>query len=143
MMIKKITLKEFTNTMALDMGLKVIELAKSRSQHIAIEIKRLNHTVFLYVDDTLPADKHNWLRRKANVAVLFEESSLSVKEDLAEGNMSLEDTFALKENTYVAKGGAIPLFVENAGIVGTITVSGLKDVEDHQIIIDALEGEFF
>ena len=34
--------------------------------------------IFLFVDDNLPADKHLWLRRKANVAKHFEESSLSV-----------------------------------------------------------------
>lgn len=141
-MIKRIELKEFTNQLALDMGLEIINLAKSRNQHIAIEISRLNHTIFLYVDDTLPADKHNWIRRKSNVAVLFEESSLSVKTDLENGNMNLEDTFALEDNKYVAKGGSIPLFVRNAGMVATVTVSGLKDVEDHQIIIDALKDKY-
>ncbi|SMP53457.1 heme-degrading domain-containing protein [Anoxynatronum buryatiense] len=140
--MKRIELEEFTNKLALDMGLEIIELAKLRNQHIAIEINRLNHTVFLFVDDTLSADKHNWLRRKANVAMLFEESSLNVKTDLEDGNMSLEDTFALEGKQYVAKGGSIPIFVHNAGMVGTITVSGLKDVEDHQIIIDALTGKY-
>lgn len=141
-MMKKIELKEFTNKLALDMGLEIIKLAKSRNQQIAIEISRLNHTVFLFVDDSLPADKHNWLRRKANVAMLFEESSLSVKNDLENGNMSLEDTFALEDKQYVAKGGSIPIFVHKAGMVGTITVSGLKDVDDHQIIVDALTNKY-
>ena len=71
--INKIELNSFSNRMALDMGLKIIALAESRNQHIAVEICRLNHSVFLYVDDKLPVDKHNWLRRKANVAKQFEE----------------------------------------------------------------------
>ena len=75
--LKKIELDSFSNRMALEMGLKIIDLAKSRNQHIAVEICRLNHTVFIYIDDTLPVDKHNWLRRKTNVAKQFEESSLS------------------------------------------------------------------
>lgn len=139
-MIKQIDLEQFSNQIALEIGLKIIELAKSRNQHIAVEISRLNHTVFLFVDDNLPADKHNWLRRKANVAKRFEESSLSVKNDLKEGQMSLEKTFGLDERDFIAKGGSIPVFIKNAGMIGTITVSGLRDEEDHNIIVESLKG---
>lgn len=141
--IKKIELDSFSNKIALEIGLTIIDLAKIRNQHIAVEICRLNHTLFLYVDDTLPADKHNWLRRKANVAKQFEESSLIVKNELKEGNMTLEKTFALDEKDFLAKGGAIPIFVKKGGMIATMTVSGLHDEEDHQIIIDALKGKFF
>ncbi|MGB0839818.1 MAG: hypothetical protein ACPGXL_06740, partial [Chitinophagales bacterium] len=61
---RKITLQSFSNRIGLEMGLAVVRLAQERNQHIAVEVSRLNHTIFLYVDDTLPADKHNWLRRK-------------------------------------------------------------------------------
>ena len=141
--IKKIELDSFSNRMALEMGLAIIELAKSRNQHIAVEICRLNQTVFIYVDDNLPVDKHNWLRRKANVAKQFEESSLSVKKDLKEEGMSIGNTFGLDDKDFLAKGGSVPVFVKNAGPIATITVSGLHDEEDHKIIIDALNGKYF
>ncbi|MHC6199851.1 hypothetical protein ATE49_03545 [Elizabethkingia miricola] len=140
--LRKIELDRFSNRMAFDMGVKIIDLAKSRNQHIAVEVCRLNQTVFLYVDDTLPVDKHNWLRRKANITRQFEESSLSVKNDLKEGNMSLEKTFGLDERDFLAKGGAIPIFVKNGGMIAVITVSGLHDEEDHNIIIEALKGSY-
>ncbi|KUG13772.1 hypothetical protein BEI02_03425 [Elizabethkingia sp. HvH-WGS333] len=140
--LRKIELDSFSNRIAFDMGVKIIDLAKSRNQHIAVEVCRLNQTVFLYVDDTLPVDKHNWLRRKANIARQFEESSLSVKNDLKEGNMSLEKTFGLDERDFLAKGGAIPIFVKNGGMIAIITVSGLHDEEDHNIIIEALKGSY-
>jgi len=140
--LRKIELDSFNNSLGLEMGLAVVNLAKERKQNIAIKIERLNHTIFLYVDDNLPADKHNWLRRKANVAKHFEESSLSVKKDMINGNMTLEKTFALDEKEYLAKGGSIPIFVKNVGMVAIITVSGLHDEEDHKIIIDALKGKY-
>lgn len=140
--LRKIELDRFSNRIAFDMGVKIIDLAKSRNQHIAVEVCRLNQTVFLYVDDTLPVDKHNWLRRKANITRQFEESSLSVKNDLKEGNMSLEKTFGLDERDFLAKGGAIPIFVKNGGMIAIITVSGLHDEEDHNIIIEALKGSY-
>ena len=139
----KIELDNFSNQMALDMGMAIINLAKDHDQKIAVEIARLNHTIFLHIADTLPNDKHNWLRRKANVAKYFEESSLSVKNDLIKNEMTLEKTFGLDGKDFLAKGGSIPVFVRNAGMIATITVSGLHDEEDHKIIIDALEGKFF
>ncbi|MGB0839817.1 MAG: heme-binding protein, partial [Chitinophagales bacterium] len=56
---------------------------------------------------------------------------------------TLAKTFALDEKEYLAKGGSVPLFVENAGMVATITVSGLHDEEDHNIIVEALVGKYF
>jgi len=141
--VKRIVLEKFSNRIGLEMGLAVVNLAKEQKKNIAVEISRLNHTIFLYLDDSLPMDKHNWLRRKANIAKQFEESSLSVKHDLENGKMTLDKTFGLDENEYLAKGGAIPIFVKNAGMIATITVSGLSDEEDHKIIIDALKGKYF
>jgi uncharacterized protein (UPF0303 family) len=139
---RKIEVDSFSNQTAMDMGLAIINLAKNRKQHVAVEISRLTHTVFLYVDDSLTADKLNWLRRKANVAKRFEESSLSVKKDLLEGKMTLEKTFGLDENDFLARGGAIPVFVKQAGMIAIIAVSGLHDEEDHKIIIEALKGKY-
>jgi len=140
--LRKIELDKFDNRIGFAIGLAIVNLAKERNQNIAVQVERLNHIIFLYVDDNLPADKHNWLRRKANVAKHFEESSLSVKHDLINGKMTLEKTFALDEKEYLAKGGAIPVFVKHAGMIAVVTVSGLHDEEDHKIIIDALRGEF-
>lgn len=95
----------------------------------------LSYTIFLYVDEGLPADRHAWLQRRAAVAKRLEESSLVTRLDLEAQNMTLQGTFALDEANYLAKGGAIPIFVRGAGMVAVITVSGLHDVEDHEIII--------
>ncbi len=140
--LKKMEFDSFNNRIGLEIGLAIVNLAKDRNQNIAVQVERLNHSIFLYVDDNLPSDKHNWLKRKANVVKNFEESSLSVKYDLINGNMTLDRTFALNSNDYLAKGGSIPIFVKNAGMVAIVTVSGLHDEEDHNIIIDALKGKY-
>jgi len=136
--VRTIEVDSFSNETALEMGMAIIRLAKSRNQRIAVEICRLNYTVFLYIDDSLTADRQNWLRRKINVARRFEESSLCVKHDLQQGNMTLEKTFGLDETDFLARGGAIPLVVKGAGMIAVIAVSGLHDEEDHAIIIEAI-----
>ena len=141
-MQRQLVVKSFSNKSAMQMGLKIVDLAQKKGLIIGVDISRLNHTVFMFIDDGLPADKHNWIRRKANVAKHFEESSLAVKEDLAKGNMSLSETFGLDGTDYVARGGSIPVMLEDAGLIATITVTGLPDVEDHQLIVDALQEYF-
>ena len=140
---RKIELNSFNNRLGMEMGLAIIDLAKKKNKNIAVQVERLSHIIFLYVDENLPADKHDWLKRKANVSKRFEQSSLSVKNDLVNGNMTLKETFALDDKEYLAKGGSIPVFVKNAGMIAIITVSSLHDEEDHKIIIDALKGKFF
>jgi uncharacterized protein (UPF0303 family) len=48
----------------------------------------------------------------------------------------------LDEKDFLAKGGAIPVFIKNGGMIAVITVSGLHDEEDHNIIIEALKGSY-
>lgn len=136
--IRKITLDQFDNTIALEMGLKVIELAKQRQHAIAVQVDRLNQTVFLHVCEGVCSDKHNWLRRKANTAKHFEDSTLYIKQDLQNRGKTLSDPYQLASQDYIAMGGAIPIFVKNAGMIGVITVSGLTDEADHQLIVEAL-----
>ncbi|TXD73347.1 hypothetical protein ESU54_09070 [Aequorivita antarctica] len=140
--IRKIELDSFNNRIGLELGLAIVNYAKAKNQKIAVQVERLNHQIFLFIDDGLPADKHNWLRRKSNVAKLFEQSSLSVKTDLINGKMTLKETFALDDEDYLARGGSIPIFVKNAGMIAIVTVSGLHDEEDHKIIIEALKGKY-
>jgi len=51
--------------------------------------------------------------------------------------MDLEEIFGLDKSDFIARGGSIPIIVENAGLIATVTVTGLTDVADHQLIVDA------
>jgi uncharacterized protein (UPF0303 family) len=39
---------------------------------------------------------------------------------------------------YAADGGSFPLCVEGAGVVGSVTVSGLPQRDDHNLVVEAL-----
>jgi uncharacterized protein (UPF0303 family) len=141
-MQKQLVLKSFSNNKAMEIGLQILALAKIKDLVIGVEVCRLNHSVFLYLDDGLSADKCNWLRRKANVVKHFEESSLAVKEKLKSTGMSLNGTFGLDESNFIAFGGSMPIMVKNTGLVGAVTVTGLSDIEDHNLIVEALSTEY-
>ena len=42
----------------------------------------------------------------------------------------------LDPRLYVAAGGSFPIHVDGAGIIGTMTVSGLPQVEDHKLVVE-------
>ena len=39
---------------------------------------------------------------------------------------------------YATDGGSFPLNVEGAGVVGSVTVSGLPQRDDHNLVVEAL-----
>ena len=43
-----------------------------------------------------------------------------------------------KEEDYAAHGGSFPINVAGAGIVGSVTISGLPQREDHNLVVEAL-----
>lgn len=53
-------------------------------------------------------------------------------------NTTLHERFGLVLNEYAAHGGSFPLSVASAGVIGSITVSGLPQRDDHQLVVEAL-----
>jgi uncharacterized protein (UPF0303 family) len=83
-------------------------------------------------------DNIEWIRRKRAVVLRFHHSSLYMRL-LCEGKgVTLSARYSLPEAEFVATGGAVPILVRNVGLVGVATVSGLPDVEDHQLVVSAL-----
>ena len=44
---------------------------------------------------------------------------------------------------YLISGGAYPLIIKEVGVVGSITVSGYSNIEDHDIVVASLKEYFF
>ncbi len=56
--------------------------------------------------------------------------------------MTMKDTSlvarGLPISEYASDGGSFPLTVKDAGIVGSVTVSGLPQRADHELVVEAL-----
>jgi uncharacterized protein (UPF0303 family) len=77
------------------------------------------------------------VHRKSNVVARFHRSSYGVGLTMKSKNDSLEAR-GLPINEYASHGGSFPLAVKDAGIVGSVTVSGLPQRADHELVVEAL-----
>jgi uncharacterized protein (UPF0303 family) len=123
------------------LGQSIRQLAVSRNQSLVIDIRRFGqpHQPLFYVAlaGTTP-DNPRWVQRKSNVVARFHRSSYAIGLALEQSNRTFSERYNLPDADYAAHGGSFPLFVTGAGIIGCITVSGLPQREDHNLVIEAL-----
>jgi uncharacterized protein (UPF0303 family) len=123
------------------LGLSLRELTISRKQSIVIDIRRFGqpHQQLFYtaVAGTTP-DNQRWVQRKINVVARFHRPSYAIGLLLEQTNRTFSDRYNLPEADYAAHGGCFPIHVVGTGIIGSVTVSGLPQREDHNLVVEAL-----
>jgi uncharacterized protein (UPF0303 family) len=137
----ELRLPRFDHDTAWRLGLSLRELAVARNQSIVIDIRRFGqpHQPLFYtaLSGTTP-DNPRWVQRKSNVVARFHRSSYAIGLMLAQDNRTFAERYSLPDADYAAHGGSFPLHVDGAGIIGSITVSGLPQREDHNLVVEAL-----
>jgi uncharacterized protein (UPF0303 family) len=123
------------------LGLSLRELAVSRKHSIVIDIRRFGqpHQQLFYtaLAGTTP-DNARWVQRKINVVARFHRSSYAIGLALEQSNRTFNDRYNLPDADYAAHGGSFPIHVAETGIIGSVTVSGLAQREDHNLVVEAL-----
>ncbi|MCM3634952.1 MULTISPECIES: heme-degrading domain-containing protein [Paenibacillus] len=128
----------FTNETALQVGLAIIDEARSLGKSITVEIYRQGQRLFAHAMAGTTVENEDWIRRKNNVVRHYGQSSWRVALQARQEGTTIEERDGLPLSDYVGAGGGFPLHVEGEGMIGTITVSGLPDQEDHDLLISAL-----
>jgi len=135
---QELRFKAFTNETALQVGLTIIEEANRLGKNITVEIYRHGQRLFAHAMEGTSVENEDWIRRKNNVVRHFGQSSWHVALLARQEGTTIEERDGLPLSDYVGAGGGFPLYVEGEGLVGTITVSGLPDQEDHDLMIASL-----
>lgn len=136
---KELVFDYFNSSAALNIGLKIIEKAKNLSRPITIDIAKNNQQLFHYSFDGSSPDNDEWIRRKNNVVNRFFRSSFYIGIKLKSINKSMEEKYLISSKEFAAYGGAFPIILKNSGVVGTITVSGLSQEEDHNLVVESIK----
>nr|WP_315400814.1 heme-degrading domain-containing protein [uncultured Duganella sp.] len=130
----------FGGDTALALGLKVIELTRARHKSVTVNITVNGQVLFHHAMQGASADQADWIRRKNNVVTRFGRCSFYIGIDHKHRGVAFEEIAYLDPVDYAAHGGAFPITIKNVGMIGTVTVSGLRQAEDHAIAVEALRA---
>ncbi|MFE2826184.1 heme-degrading domain-containing protein [Streptomyces sp. NPDC059271] len=136
---RRLTLPRFTHDDAWTLGTLLVELARERDAPVAVDIRRGGQQLFHAALPGSTPDNDAWIDRKRRVVERYGCSSLLVGSRFRAKGTTFEDSSRLDPDTYAAHGGAFPLTVKNTGVIGTVVVSGLPQIEDHRLVVEALE----
>jgi uncharacterized protein (UPF0303 family) len=122
------------------LGLSLRDLALARRQSIVIDIRRFGqpHQPLFYTALGGTPDNARWVQRKSNVVARFHRPSYAIGLMLEQANRTFSDRYNLPDADYAPHGGSFPLHVAGTGIIGAVTVSGLPQREDHNLVVEAL-----
>jgi uncharacterized protein (UPF0303 family) len=135
---QELQFRAFTNETALRLGLLFADIARREGKSITIDIARNGQMLFHYALPGTSADNDAWIERKKRVVDRYGHSSFYVGTLYRSQGTTFEEKSRLDPDRYAAAGGCFPLIVRDVGPVGTITVSGLPQAEDHALVVRVL-----
>ena len=113
--------------------------ATEEGKGIVVDVRLFpDHQLFYTALPGTTPDHLNWVRRKSNVVRQFHRSSYGVGQGLRAGGNTITQVYALPEEDYAIHGGSFPILLESGVAIGSITVSGLPQREDHEWVVWAL-----
>jgi uncharacterized protein (UPF0303 family) len=135
---RELRFSRFDEQTAWELGSRLRAMAAERGLPVVIDVRRFGQPLFYAAMEGTTPDNVEWVRRKSNVVARFHHSSYvaGLKERLK--NESLIESQGLSVADYATHGGSFPLAVAGAGVVGSVTVSGLPQRADHELVIEAL-----
>jgi uncharacterized protein (UPF0303 family) len=135
---RELELPQLDAEMAWALGTKIRGLALERGLAVVIDVRRFGQPLFYAAMEGTTPDNVEWVRRKNNVVLRFHRSSYAVGLKAKIKGETIYETQGLALADYCTHGGAFPLYVKGAGVVGSATVSGLPMRADHELVVEAL-----
>lgn len=120
------------------LGCAMRERAALRGLTVVIDIRIGSRQLFYAALPGTAPDNQEWVRRKANVAMRFGMSSYRFGRQLAAKGGSISPTLGLTDLDYAPHGGAFPIWIGATGPIGTITVSGIPQRQDHEFVVEGI-----
>ena len=128
----------FSKDDALDLGLLLVELGRQRSLPIAVDITKGEQVLFHAALEGATPDNERWINAKKRTAQRYEVPSLLVGLRARAAGGRIEDNAWFDQMEFAAHGGAFPIYVRGTGSVAVVTVSGLPQKADHDLVVEAL-----
>lgn len=116
---------------AVEIGEIAVQIARSESLAISIEVRLGEWTVFHTALPGAKPDQPSWIARKARVVLATGHSTMLERVKAEESEIDWYQTYGMPEESHAIHGGGLALNVAGTGLVGILLISGLPQVEDH------------
>jgi uncharacterized protein (UPF0303 family) len=138
---KELVFPSFDPLTAWTLGNTLRALAETRKHPVVIDIRKFGdpdqQLFFTALPGTTP-DNARWVLRKSRIVARFHRSSYAAGLYLEEQGTTFAAKYSLPDEEYATHGGAFPITVAGTGVIGAVTVSGLPQRQDHELVIEAL-----
>jgi uncharacterized protein (UPF0303 family) len=135
---RELRLPRLDAQVAWELGVRLRTMSDERGLAVVIDVRRFGQPLFYSAMDGTTPDNVEWVRRKSNVVARFHRSSYAVGLKLKAKNETLTEQQGLPLADYATHGGSFPLAVAEADVIGSVTVSGLPQRADHELVVEAL-----
>lgn len=122
------------------LGSMLVETARRRGLPIAIDITRGGQQLFHAALPGSTPDNDAWIQRKIRSVLRFGHSSMFLSLQRSLDGRSLAEVSFVDPREFAAAGGCFPIHVTGCGIIGTVTVSGLPQVDDHRLVVESIRA---
>ncbi len=125
--------KSFDETTAWQLGNILRSNAEAAGQIVAIDIRLGDDCLFFTAMKGTTPENADWARRKRNLVNRLQRSSYAM--GLARKN---GEAVPADDVDHAAHGGCFPIRVDGVGFIGTATVSGLPQRDDHILVVEGI-----
>jgi uncharacterized protein (UPF0303 family) len=128
----------FSNGQGIALGAAIARKARDRGQAIAVDVRRCGQQIYHCALDGTTPDNDQWIARKARTVERFGHASFLIGARLKLFGLGMEEKHFVSSLEYSSHGGSFPVFIEGTGLVGSVTVSGLPQEEDHALVVECI-----
>lgn len=124
---------DVTLALARSIGARAQELGEQRELPIAIAVRLDGRTVFQVALDGSAPLNDAWLMKKIHVSETFHQSTLLVRAEHEASGKDFHGTHGGSPEYWAPAGGAVCLRDSTLTFRGVLAVSGLTQIEDHEL----------
>jgi uncharacterized protein (UPF0303 family) len=137
---KALAFASFDEAEAFALGVGLRDRALAGGLPINIDIRTWDRPLFYAALPGSTASNHDWARRKINTVRHFQKASYRVFLEQGGVNQAPPAHHGLAVDQFALAGGAFPIQVRRAGIIGAVAISGLPSRDDHDTVVAALSA---
>jgi uncharacterized protein (UPF0303 family) len=135
---EKLRFEKLDEADAWKLGSLMRDAAVARKLPLVIDIRVAGRPLFYVALPGTTPDNPDWVRRKINVVMRLHKCSYRVSREIAQSGQAMDELRGVNPIDVATHGGCFPIHLIGTGIVGTVTVSGIPQRDDHNFVAESL-----